>query len=296
MASAIRSSTRRSFGSLFGLWAFAVLWLFAACSSLKLKKGDFELEVTSDPNGNKTVNAKSPELPPGKCLKMTFVGADGNPTGSATTDVPGSARVPANTTDIKCEIVDCDQSQTSSVGWFGGAPRRDGTGSPHGSSSPTKKRDVIDVFGCPIEPNLVDGGIYKNAAYHFRVSVDPGVDPFSIVEPILRDGPGSPVPPNVRVVSFSQAIPEPTGVWLITAATNAFEVYELSWNGLPYYGNLSTATNAVQVRLANGWHVVKSFISMNDAHTQPLGVNTGTVTRKTIVESSAKVDRFEASN
>lgn len=270
-----------------------------SCESIKVKAGGVEVEIV---NGHAKATGN---LPPGKCLKFNFEDKDGNPTGSTTTGVPSEIRVPPNTHHGSVEVVDCEQAAAMGSGWpvtptrVGGPPSPGGSNHSaplHASAGRSLKPHTVDIYGFPVTINNTDGGLYKNAVYHVRVTADVGVDPFSLVHPILIGGPGTQVPPNVKVISFTQVIPETQGARLITAATQPFELFELNWNGQQQYANLATATNAFQYSPGNGWHVVESFIPMSDINTSPLAVNTGTATRKTAADWRPQSESVETTN
>ena len=219
-------------------------------------------------------------LPPGKCLKVEFRGADGGLLGTTTAHVPGSMQVPAGTTNASEHVVDCPDNLVPAPSGSGGVR----------SQHPYEFAPWIDVMGSPIMPDLVDGGIYKNAVYHFRVQVNPGVDPFSRIEPILLGGPGTPVPPDVQVVSFTQLIPEASGARMVVGATAAFDQFALDWNGQSGYANLATGTNVVEFDAGNDWHVIESVIAVQDFNALPGQPNSGTTVRKTVADVGAETE------
>lgn len=219
-------------------------------------------------------------LPPGKCLKVDFLDANGNPTGSATVALPGQCVIPAHSASGNLSIVDCPSVGS---GPSGVAQRRSGP-----------SQDIVDLFGFPVVLDTNDGGRYSNAIYHFRVDVTTGGDAFSTIEPILLGGPGTPVPDNVDVVSFTQFVPDDAGGMLVRAADEApFRTFRLDWNTHDAYADLATGTNVVVSHPGNGWEVVEATVGAADI----LGLgsaNTGETTRATFEDAEVIVESGSA--
>jgi hypothetical protein len=136
-------------------------------------------------------------------------------------------------------------------------------------------------------PDTVDGGLFKNAVYKFRVT-NAGASAWDEILPILIGGPGTPVPSNVEVISFTQTLPETLGARMIVADTNAFTEFRLDWNGVYGYANLATGTNLVRYNAGNNWRVLETFISAIDI--LPFGQqNSGTTSRRTVGEIASDV-------
>jgi hypothetical protein len=258
----------------------AVLCLIEfACTAPHRLTGEIEFfgiraSFTYDSQGQPTINFTG-SLPQGKCLQVAYRGADGALLGTATVHVPGSSQVPAGTTSESYDLVDCPPP--------GHAPNSGGAGA---HSVHTAADEWIDICGFPLMPDLVDGGIYKNAFYHFRVKAISGIDPFTRIEPILRGGPGTAVPPDVEVVSFTQFIPDTTGGRMLVGDTEAFDQFRLDWNGQVGYADLATGTNAVQYTVGSEWHVVESFIPLQDFHVLVGETNHGLTHRKTVSDAN----------
>jgi len=250
---------------------------FTACTApvkndTELSGFGLTLRTKTEANGAAT-NEITGTLPAGMCLKITYRGADGGVTGTDTPTVPGSSQIPPGSVSQSFEIVDCDTPPHT-------PPRLVLGGTPG-----TSRALVTDIFGGPIVLDTVDGGPLKNAVYRFRVK-NAGDSAWDEVLPILTGGPGTPVPPKVNVISFSQTIPETLGARLIAADTASFTEFRLDWNGTYGYADLASGTNVIQYDAPNGWNVVETFISAMDIF--PFGQeNVGTTTRKTAGEQAS---------
>jgi hypothetical protein len=253
--------------------------IIAACSSPSTTDFDvtwlgMHAKITINSAGHPELQVAG-SLPQGKCLKVEYRGADGASLGTDTMHIPGSSQVPSGSVSQSFSIVDCPPPS--------GSPSSGGAGAHTGR--PVVADAWVDISGFPVLPNLVDGGIYKNAMYHFRVKSMPGVDPFSQIEPILLGGPGTVVPPDVEVVSFTQFIPDALGGRLLVGDTDAFDEFRLDWNGQHGYADLATGTNAVQHTVGSQWHVVESVIPLQDFHVLVGETNHGLTHRKTIADA-----------
>lgn len=269
---------------LLGCAMIAILIAFSCTTpvkvGIKFTGLGFTVEGTVDSAGN-PITKVSGALDPGKCLKIEFRGADGGLISTAIINVPGSTQIPDGAKSQSFSEVDCPPTAQ-----FGAMPLASGS---------TRQRSAVpfpewmDVFGLPVLPDLVDGGVYKNALYHFRVLAQPGTDAFTVIEPILRNGPGTSIGSSVDVISFTQFIPEAFGGRLIAADTHPFDEFRFDWNGTPGYSDLGTNTNVVQYDAGNSWNVIESFIPLQDFNASVGDINQGTTTRKTVVEQQSQI-------
>jgi len=257
--------------------AYLSLGAIGLCAAIGVACAGVPADVeVKTPVGSVTVKGGqatfSGSLPPGKCLKVDFVNATGGSTGSATFALPGQCSVPEGTADAKFSIVDCPPSRGVVPG-------------PLGRISPSQ--EVVEVFGFPIVFDANDGGRYSNAIYHFRVNVTGGSDAFQLIEPILLGGPGTPVPGNVEIVSFTQFLPNASGGMQVRAADTApFRMFQLEWNKEPGYADLATQTNVVVSNPGNGWEVVEATVDAADIHGFGF-VNRGETIRMTVEDAQA---------
>jgi hypothetical protein len=224
------------------------------------------------------------QLPAGKCLKITYRGREGEVTGTDTVSVPGSSQIPAGSTTQSFEVVDCRPPEEGGSGEAplqAMSPATRLTALPGIEPQPT----VVFVFGSPIVLDTVDGGIYRNAVYGFRVE-NAGSSAWDEILPVLVGGPGTPIPPGVEVISFTQTIPDRLGARMIAADTAPFAEFRLDWNGTHGYADLASGTNVVQYAAPNGWSVVETFVSALDV--LPFGQqNVATTTRRTVTENAS---------
>jgi hypothetical protein len=230
-------------------------------SKITIKLGDATVEITSNPDGTKTFDVGG--LPPNKCYKVTFLDKHGNSVGFAMVNGNGTYQAPVGTEDWRQEEVNCNQSSNAPLG----------TGSL--AASPQLLPKTVEVSGGPALLNLIDGGAFKNAVYHFRVH-NPGASAWDDILPILMGGPGTPVPGNVEVLYYSQTIPEPLGARVRLADTEPFAKFRFDWNGVIGYADLSTGQNVVTYGAGNGWNVVETFVPTLDF--LPLGAENEAVT------------------
>jgi hypothetical protein len=191
-------------------------------------------------------------LPPGKCLQITFRGPDGAVTGTATCGVPGTFQVPPGSTSGGSEVKDCDP--------------QDGGSGAHGAllARAPISTHVRRISGWPLTFDESGATTYGNAFWEFLVTVDPGQDPWQVIEPILLGGPGTPVPPNVEVVYYSTMVGEAAGVRLKSADDAPFLEYRLDWNGQTGYADLAPGTNVQMSAASNGWNVAETLIPWAD--------------------------------
>jgi hypothetical protein len=275
---------RLAMAALLAIVSSLIIWACTAPVRVTTSVTAFgtTLSCTVDSQGNAT-NAFTGALPPGQCLKIEYRDSDGELLKTDVVHVPGSSKIPAGAVSESFNTVQC--------------PNDDGN--VHSTASGLGAHQVlpapmwIDICGWPIVPDVNDGGVFKNAIYHFRVKAQAGVDPFSRIEPILRGGPGTPVPADVIVDSFTQMIPELFGARMIVADTASFEQFRLDWNGQQGYADLATGTNVLQYELPNQWRVIESIIDVQDIQALPGEINHGVTVRKTV--SDAAPDTVDAS-
>ena len=218
----------------------------------KISKDGVTIEVKNNPDGSGSGKITAPGIPPGKCIKIAFLNARKEPIGAITTNVPGEFPIPAGTTDFTLETVDCPP-----------APGAGPVGATPGARSHQLVSQTVEISGAPLVFDEADGGMFKNAVYHFRVT-SPNGSAWNDVLPLLLGGPGTPVPSNVEVLYFSQTIPDPLGARLRVADTQAFTKFRLDWNGTYGYADLASGTNVIQYGAGNNWSVVETFIPGHD--------------------------------
>jgi hypothetical protein len=239
------------------------------------------IKTKTETNGSST-NEVSGNLPPGKCLKITYRGADGAVTGTETVTVPGSSQIPAGSTSQSFETVDCPPPAQQ-------VPPQEHAFSPQQGAPivkvPKPLNPITEIFGGPITIDTVDGGAYLNAVYRFKVR-NAGATAWDEILPILLGGPGTPVPGNVEVISFTQTIPETLGARMLVADTSVLTEFRLDWNNAWGYADLASGTNVLQYSVPNGWNVVETFI--NGVDILPFGQqNVGVTTRRTQGETNS---------
>ena len=264
------------------LLAGAASVLVVACTTpvsgeFKFKSGSISAEGSVTANGGNANLGGS--LPPGKCLKIEYRGSHGELLGTVTTPVPGSSQIPPGTASESHSEVDCPEDIADLPSGPGGVR----------AGHPYQYGTWIDIWGSPLIPDLTDGGIYKNAVYHFRVLSSSGVDPFSRIEPILRGGPGTLVPSDVEVIEFTQFVPDSLGGRMLAADTEPIDQFRLDWNGQSGYADLASDTNVVAYETSNQWHVIESIVSMQDLHSLPGQSNSGRTTRKTSSDPAPQI-------
>ncbi|MBK8180290.1 MAG: hypothetical protein IPK67_15650 [Planctomycetes bacterium] len=241
----------------------------------------FTLKTKTETNGTST-NEVTGTMAPGKCLKITYRGADGGVTGTDTITVPGSSQIPAGSTSQSFEIVDCPPPAQQ-------VPPQEHAFSPQQGAPiakvPKPLNPITEIFGGPITIDTVDGGPYLNAIYRFKVR-NAGATAWDEILPILLGGPGTPVPSNVEVLSFTQTIPETLGARMVVADTSVLTEFRLDWNNSWGYADLASSTNVLQYSVPNGWNVVETFINGSDI--LPFGQqNVGETTRRTQGETAS---------
>lgn len=262
--------------------------LTAACKTpirVDAELSGFGIEVRTRVEADGTArNDIVGHLPAGKCLKITYRGPRGEVTGTDTLSIPGSSQIPSGSTTQSFEPVDCRPPEDDG---HGQAPLQVPSlatrlaGIPGLEPQPTG----AFVFGSPIVLDTVDGGIFGNAVYAFRVE-NAGSSTWDEILPILVGGPGTPIPPGVEVISFTQTIPDTFGARMIAADTAPFAEFRLDWNGTHGYADLASRTNVVQYAAPNGWSVVEAFVSALDV--LPFGhQNVATTRRRSVTENAS---------
>jgi hypothetical protein len=227
--------------------ALAALLVVASCTTpvtgeIQAEWNGFKLSAKLESNGSMTCHISGP-IGDGKCLEVTGRAADGSVTTKVTVSVPGSWSLPAGTTSQDMKVVDCPESGDESLA----------------AAAST------EIFGGPLVLDLANGGLFKNAVYHFRVHGSPAAA-WSDVLPILIGGPGTPVPPNVDVLEFTQLLPETFGARVRAADTEPFVDFAVDWNGRRI-ADLASGTNALQYAVPNHWSVVESVVGVLDLDT-----------------------------
>lgn len=219
------------------------------------------LKTSTDVNGD-AVNTLEGTIPGGWCVKITYRGPDGGVTGSDVVDVPGSSQIPSGSTCQVLEFIECPDAHLAASG----------------SARFRSNSIVTEIFGGPIVVDTVDGGLFKNAVYRFRVRN--AASAWNEILPILIGGPGTPVPGNVEVISFTQIVPDTLGARMLVADTHPFTEFRLDLNGTFGYADLASSTNVLQYGAPNNWSVVETFLSAIDF--LPFGQeNVVTTTRQT---------------
>jgi len=245
-----QSLGRRSVLVLAFVAAFATT--FWACSSpptvgATVSCGPFTGGLVIGPGGEPTVLVDGPS---DICWKITFVGADGANISTDTVTCPGASQVPPGTVRIDYDPVPCPEPPEL-------APP--GSGSPYVSTRALPVPTWHDVYSYPLDFSSLNGAIC-----HARVWCGPNQDPSAILRPVLLAGPGAAVPPNVRILFFSDVQPSAVGATVRVAAPRPILGMNLTWNGITNFADLETGVNAVPGVLANDWSTVEFYVAESD--------------------------------
>lgn len=238
-------STVRVLGVLVA--ALCVIW---ACSTpvkigIKAKGLGIELEVAVDAAGNPITNATG-ALAPGKCLRITYTGADGASLGQAVISVPGSFPIPDGAVKQSFEIVDCPEP-----------PALTGPGTlPLDANRAHALPTWREVYTMPITLASSAGAFQRGVICHARVRCLPTQDPLQMLQPILLAGPGVAVPATIDVLFLAEVTPFMTDARVRVAARSPILDMNFEWNDTQNFADLASGTNAVSVTLPNGWHAV----------------------------------------
>ena len=87
------------------------------------------------------------------------------------------------------------------------------------------------------------------------------------VLPLLKTGPGWPVPPDMEVIGLVYMQPEKLGTRLVVAdKTVGFDEFHFDWNGMTDYASFDGATsnNATIYDAGQGWEAIEVFIPTGD--------------------------------
>lgn len=222
----------------------------AACSGAGAKVegevGGVKFTLVVNDQGE-TVAELTGALPPGLCLEIKFIGADGNVISTVKTGVPGYVPVPSGTVGHAYDVVDCRESAA--------APSKLG----HQVAS-TATHELVYA---PVVPDFAGFNPFANTMAAVRMDLPAGVDPFDSLLALVEAGPGAPGTEDVEVDFFGRMVPGTTGARLIVADNEPIVDLHLDWNGVEDYATLGSA-NVTQYSAGNGWSVVQALIPLSD--------------------------------
>lgn len=234
-----------------------------------------QAEVRIGIGGSKTTELGG-SIAPGKCIRITYTGADGAVLQSVTVGVPGSAQVPSGAVRQMLEIVDCPDA--TGPGPIGPGPALALRVPPGGGWA--------EVFSYPIAANEL---FFGGPVCHARVLCGPGQDPHELLRPVLAAGPGAPLPPNVDVRFFAEAVVGATGATLRFAARDSITSLRFDWNGVAGFADSTAGVNAIPVSLPNGWNAIETYVDRFDLTDVAREWNRGKVTMRTLTGPKPEV-------
>lgn len=129
----------------------------------------------------------------------------------------------------------------------------------------------------PIKPDFTAFTPLSNTAAVVRMKLPAGIDPIESLIALIEAGPGAPTGANVEVEFFAQMLPSTGGARMIVADDEPIVAYDLKWNGIAGYADL-TSGNVTQYSAGNGWSVVQTVIPLTDFDMGTVAWNGGTVT------------------
>jgi len=231
--------------------ALCVMW---GCSTptkvgIKAKAPGIEIEVEYDSAGNPITNAQG-SLAPGKCLRITYKGANSAQLGQAVITVPGSFPIPAGAVEQVFEIVDCPEPPTLT------GPSAQLLDSYRSHALPVWR----EVYTMPITLASSTGEFQRGVICHARVRCLPTQDPVQLLQPVLLAGPGVAVPATIDVLFMAEVTPIKTGARIRVAARSPILDMNLEWNDIQNFADLASGINAGASTLSNGWQAVDSTV------------------------------------
>lgn len=219
-----------------------------------------KFEIVVNDQGEKVAQL-SGSLPPGICLKVTFIGGDGKVISTATTGVPGYLPVPAGTVGHAYELVDC----------------RTLTGAPVAMGHQVAPFLWHELMYVPVEPDFDVFNPFSNTMAAVRMKLPAGVEATDSLLALIEAGPGTPIGVDFEVDCFNQMVPGGNGARLLVSDNEPIVDFDLAWNGVEGYATLDSG-NVTQYSAGNGWSVVQTKIPLADfAFGQPAW-NGGTTT------------------
>ncbi len=206
-----------------------------------------------------------------KCLEISWSDSSGEGLNSSLVQMDrsghASGSVPDGAVHWEATIVDCPEEEDEPEGekalYLGGA----GAGG-HVPEGPVEEElQLCLVLGGRVIPTDAPNEI--NLSYAFHVIAPDSAAARNQVRPVLLGGIGSQVPPAVRVLRWATAETIPTGLRLVTAATEGYERFDIDVNQGTFQASLG---NDLTQRSAMGWSYIEVLIPQGSlAPVPPLG-------------------------
>ncbi len=207
-----------------------------------------------------------------KCVKVTWTDAEGAEISSETLETDGSGgasgQVPAGAVRWEAKVVDCPEEEDSSVRKSSG-----GMFDPFGQvvqgvqgpqqqryAVPTNTREFF-IYGAPIVPSQADGA--DNLTYSFLVRAKSYAQAENLIAPIIAGGVGTPVPPSVKVISFSTMEAGLAGGRVMSAMPGTYQDFSFDFNNGAFTADLASGHNTINYQIGS-WDVVEMVIPLAD--------------------------------
>jgi hypothetical protein len=202
-----------------------------------------------------------------KCVKVTWTDSEGAEISSETleTDGSGSAsgQVPAGAVRWEAKVVDCPEPEPEPEEKASG-----GMFDPQGIGvQQTQKRIAVPrstreffIYGAPIVPSQAPGA--DNLTYSFLVTANSYAQAENLVAPIIAGGIGTPVPPSVKVITFSTMEAGIAGGRVVSAMPGLFQSFQFDFNNGAFTADLQTGHNTINYQI-NNWDVVEMVVPLS---------------------------------
>ena len=203
-----------------------------------------------------------------KCVKVTWTDKDGAEISSETLETDGSGgasgQVPAGAVRWEAKVVDCpeeedDEETDGSGGMFDPFSTQNPVGQQQSRKAILVNSREFFIYGAPITPSDDDGEM--NLTYSFLVRAQNYAHAESLIAPIIAGGVGTPVPPSVKVISFSTMEAGIAGGRIVSAQPGLFQSYTFDFNNGAFTADLNNGHNTINYQIG-GWDVVEMVVPL----------------------------------